>query len=250
VVLYELLAGRTPFAGGDLPQLVYAIVNERPQPLRASRPEIPDGLEVAVFRAMARDRDARFLSVADLAVALAPFAPPAARGSVDRICGIPRDGHRAAADDRTTGARRAASLGSGPLAAALGASPAGPPTITGLGGTQAPPVRARWQEAVLAGLGVVLIVVASFATVGPEHPSAPTVRPMTTEVESPLVTLPPRAEKAPLLRATASAAASDAGPAPAAASVAPRRNQALGVPPAGAPKNAPPKSDPFKRDVF
>jgi len=91
VVLYELLTARAPFVGGELPQLVYSIMNEPPPPLRAVRTDLPEGMEVAVLQAMARDRDARFSSVADLAVALAPFAPAAARGSVERVCGILRD---------------------------------------------------------------------------------------------------------------------------------------------------------------
>jgi serine/threonine-protein kinase len=261
VVLYELLAGRAPFMGGDLPQLVYSIMNEPPQPLRALRPEIPEGVEVAVLRAMARDRDARFFSVADLAVALAPFAPAAARGSVDRICGILRNRDprlaRALADDRATGAQGARWLGSGTLTAPMGPSPpaasAGSPTITALGGTQPPPARARWRGAMLAGLGVAAIAVGSFAWRSSDHATSAAAGSMTSAVHpAPLATPLPRVEEAPPPTATAFAviAAPDAGPPSTTSSVPPRRNPTLSVPPPAAPKSGPPKSDPFKRDVF
>jgi serine/threonine-protein kinase len=214
-------------------------------------------VEVAVLRAIARDRDARFFSVAELAVALAPFAPPAARASVDRICGIPRDRDprlgRALADDRATRASGAPGLGSGTLTAPMGPSPlSGSPTITAVGGTQDPPARARWRGPVLAGLGVASIAVGSFVWRSSDHASgAPGSTTRAVDLPPVATSLPPVEEVLPpTATASAEIAAPDAGPPPMTSSAPPPRNQTLGAPPAAGPKSAPPKSDPFKRDVF
>jgi serine/threonine protein kinase/Tol biopolymer transport system component len=63
VVLYEMLAGRRPFRGESGPAVVYAILNERPRPLRELRPEIPPELEKIVDRLLAKDLEARYPSI-------------------------------------------------------------------------------------------------------------------------------------------------------------------------------------------
>jgi serine/threonine-protein kinase len=85
VVLYELLAGRVPFAGDNIAHLLLAVLDGVPASLRSARPEVPPGLEAAVLRCLSRDIEARFQDVADLADALAPFGPEQARESPRRI---------------------------------------------------------------------------------------------------------------------------------------------------------------------
>ncbi|HEU4409644.1 MAG TPA: protein kinase [Polyangiaceae bacterium] len=82
VILYELLAGRTPFGGDDLTELVADVMNNPPPPL--GRADLPAGLEAVVVRCLRRERDERYADVASLASALAPFGPPAARASAER----------------------------------------------------------------------------------------------------------------------------------------------------------------------
>ncbi|HEV8580459.1 MAG TPA: protein kinase [Thermoanaerobaculia bacterium] len=63
VVLYEMLAGRRPFRGEHEQAVIYSILNERPQPLREIRPEIPPELERLVGRLLARNPAERYPSI-------------------------------------------------------------------------------------------------------------------------------------------------------------------------------------------
>jgi serine/threonine-protein kinase len=85
VILFELLAGRPPWDGETVAGVFAAILEQAPPPMRMFRPDIPEGLELVVARCLARDPSDRFDTVAELASALAPFAPPHARTSVERI---------------------------------------------------------------------------------------------------------------------------------------------------------------------
>jgi hypothetical protein len=58
-VLYEMLAGRPPFAG-DMPIAVMRMhLEEHPVPIRRIRPDLPSGLTELVDRLLEKDRDAR-----------------------------------------------------------------------------------------------------------------------------------------------------------------------------------------------
>ena len=60
VVLYEMITGRLPF-GGDYEQAVlYAIMNEEPEPPTALRTGVPMELERIVLKALARKPDERY----------------------------------------------------------------------------------------------------------------------------------------------------------------------------------------------
>ncbi|MEZ4448270.1 MAG: serine/threonine-protein kinase [Nannocystaceae bacterium] len=77
VVLYELLTGKLPLDADDLSTLIYAIQNTEPLPLRRAAPELdlsPE-LESLVARAMAKDREARFSSIASMAMAINRLRP-------------------------------------------------------------------------------------------------------------------------------------------------------------------------------
>ncbi|NNF59570.1 MAG: alpha/beta fold hydrolase [Rhodothermaceae bacterium] len=54
-VLYELLAGTRPFKGGTEQAVIHAVLNEEPTPLRALRPEVPDGLQHLVHQLLEKD---------------------------------------------------------------------------------------------------------------------------------------------------------------------------------------------------
>jgi len=70
VVLYEMVAGVVPFRDPHPDAVGYAIRNDSPsiQPLRASG--APRELEAVIFRALEKDRRARFQTAADLAQTL------------------------------------------------------------------------------------------------------------------------------------------------------------------------------------
>jgi hypothetical protein len=69
-VLYEMLAGRTPFQGSSIGEVFAAVLRDEIPPLRTLRPELPTSLEQVVHRAMARQREDRFASAYAMRVAL------------------------------------------------------------------------------------------------------------------------------------------------------------------------------------
>jgi serine/threonine-protein kinase len=75
VVLYEALAGRRPFEGNAVPDLVVAILDEDPPLLRGLRPEVPEPLERIVHECLNKDPAERIQSVGRLAERLLAFAP-------------------------------------------------------------------------------------------------------------------------------------------------------------------------------
>jgi serine/threonine protein kinase len=88
IILYELLAGYAPFNAETMPELVLAIVRDPLFTVNQARPGLPVGVDRAVSRALEKDRAVRYQTVADLAVALQEFAPPAAHPIVERCVRI------------------------------------------------------------------------------------------------------------------------------------------------------------------
>ena len=71
VILYEMLAGKTPFSGPN----PFAVMNDRlvndPPPLREYNSEVSAGMEEIVYRALERDPENRYASAPEFATALA-----------------------------------------------------------------------------------------------------------------------------------------------------------------------------------
>jgi len=75
VILYELLAGRTPFEGSTTAAAASIVADPTP-PLVEFREDVPKDLQDAVHRALSKDPAERFATVAEFAQAIAPFAGP------------------------------------------------------------------------------------------------------------------------------------------------------------------------------
>jgi serine/threonine-protein kinase len=69
-VVYEMLTGQSPFAGGSAQAIVSRHVTMVPPNARAIRPEVPDGVVRALGRAMAKDPAERFGSIGAFITAL------------------------------------------------------------------------------------------------------------------------------------------------------------------------------------
>jgi len=70
VVLFEMLAGRRPYEGTDLVAVAMQVAAEPPPSLRSVGRAAPPALERVVARLLARDRDGRYASAADVATDL------------------------------------------------------------------------------------------------------------------------------------------------------------------------------------
>jgi len=74
VVLFELITGGRPFRAESYNELIVRIATEEPPLPRSLRPEIDEALEAVIVKAMAREPDDRYGSMAELAAALAELA--------------------------------------------------------------------------------------------------------------------------------------------------------------------------------
>jgi eukaryotic-like serine/threonine-protein kinase len=87
-VLYELLAGRTPYVFGSLAELAVKQQEEPIEPLRDLAPEVPESLEAVVMRCLARNPEYRPASAAELARDLAAAAPEPPTQPLPRTTGV------------------------------------------------------------------------------------------------------------------------------------------------------------------
>jgi formylglycine-generating enzyme required for sulfatase activity len=72
VMLYQIIAGRLPFVGQDMAEMMGAIINEEPEPLPAS---VPDWLWQVVAKALKKNPAERYQSAGEMRSALIPRQP-------------------------------------------------------------------------------------------------------------------------------------------------------------------------------
>lgn len=83
VILYELLAGRQPFIGETVPEIIGGILQNQPDALKTLRADVPAGIEALIGKCMQTKPADRYQSVAQLAKAIGPFAHLRDRLSID-----------------------------------------------------------------------------------------------------------------------------------------------------------------------
>ncbi len=71
VILFEMLTGRPPFTGQTLTGLLLKILKEPPPDVRSTRPELPKPLDAVIRRALRKDPQKRYESMAEFWGALA-----------------------------------------------------------------------------------------------------------------------------------------------------------------------------------
>lgn len=69
-VLYEMLTGRRAFPASDSRQLLHQIMDEYPPPASRIVPGIPEAVDQAIYKAMAKNREDRFTNCSDFQLAL------------------------------------------------------------------------------------------------------------------------------------------------------------------------------------
>ena len=84
IILYKLLSGALPFDSATLGALFNKVINDPLRPIRELRDDLPHALISVIENCMEKNREKRY-GVAELAMALAPFAPARAKVSLDRI---------------------------------------------------------------------------------------------------------------------------------------------------------------------
>lgn len=70
VILYEGLCGQLPFRAATVGELIAAIIQDRPTPIRQLRPDVPELLASVIEQAMCPDRDQRFVDARVMSTAL------------------------------------------------------------------------------------------------------------------------------------------------------------------------------------
>ncbi|HZU84845.1 MAG TPA: protein kinase [Polyangiaceae bacterium] len=184
MVLYELLVGATAFQAEALMDVCTAILDQQAPWLTDVRPDVPPGLADVVARSLQKDPASRFGSIAEMAVALLPFAPPRAlaiaegsawirRAAIQTLGSQGGDGRISGRHSGAPGApsHSAMPVASGPAAALL--APPVPPSMVTTSPSSRPARGAsrlgRWQSprgriAVVAGAALVLGSVAALTT--------------------------------------------------------------------------------------
>ena len=66
VVIYEMVAGRTPFEGETSTDVIVAITQKEPPPLARFAPDVPAELDWIVMKALRKDRDERYQTIKEL----------------------------------------------------------------------------------------------------------------------------------------------------------------------------------------
>lgn len=98
VIMYEMITGQPPFEGATPSDIIAALLKDDPAPLSTRTPEIPPDLNRVVTRALAKNCDERYQTVAELIADLSrlketiqwntKFAQPAASESSERVIGL------------------------------------------------------------------------------------------------------------------------------------------------------------------
>lgn len=84
-VFYEMLVGRPPFTGEDLNAVLYQVLNGAPPLPSSFIPDLPHGFDRIVARALAKNPDKRYQSVAEMAAALRKYRRIARQAEKERL---------------------------------------------------------------------------------------------------------------------------------------------------------------------
>jgi serine/threonine-protein kinase len=87
-LLYELLTGKRPYEAGSPGALILAITTAPPPRARRLRADLPEGLDAAIRRALAKQPAERFPDLAGFAAGIAPFGGLRAEDAAHRVAAM------------------------------------------------------------------------------------------------------------------------------------------------------------------
>ena len=186
ISMYQALCGRKPWAtqSGSLGELILAICTADLTPLQDVAPWIPPGLSDAIHRALLRDPEERYASMAEFRAALEPFAAPPEGLTYEALTSI-SDSTKNTVAPRATGFGASRSSGSSPLSQTVPqrAPPRSPflvpalvfAGITGVGVSAIIAVKATSAPTTVVRREVVTVVSVASAPAPPAPPAAPRV---------------------------------------------------------------------------
>jgi tetratricopeptide (TPR) repeat protein/TolB-like protein/predicted Ser/Thr protein kinase len=105
-VIYEMVAGRTPFKGDYEQAVLYAIMNEPPEPLTAVRAGVPMELERIVAKSLAKNPSERYQHADELAADLRALKKGLEAGAAPRSAAVSTARQGAASEPVGTPAKR------------------------------------------------------------------------------------------------------------------------------------------------
>jgi serine/threonine protein kinase len=85
VLLYEMIAGRSPFNGAHESAILYEIVNVDVPPMVTVKPELDPALDAIVLECLEKDPSERYQSIAEVAKELRRFKRESSRSRASRI---------------------------------------------------------------------------------------------------------------------------------------------------------------------
>jgi len=201
IILHELVTGEVPFVDSTLLKIWDKVRSAPLKPLEELRRDAPSALSPVLAKCLAKQPEERYQNVAELAKALAPFAPERSRASVARVVRIV-ESERSGVTPPVSRER-------------AGDAPSDAPTIVSAGGAVQKPATRRPVAPVLA-LGAVLVAalwslwpnqsqpVPSEASTPPGVDAMPTpvtspspIAPAERAVVTPIATAEPLAENEP-----------------------------------------------------
>lgn len=75
VVMYEMIAGKSPFVGESTAEVIAAMIQADPPHIRKLVPSVPDKLDEIIAKALAKDRNNRFGSATEMLAELKTVSP-------------------------------------------------------------------------------------------------------------------------------------------------------------------------------
>lgn len=220
-VLYELLSGVPPFVRDTMGALVAAIISAPLEPIMARRADVPPTLDAAVARCLEKDRARRWGDIAELAAALAPFAPAQAAISLSRIQALTRPSGGIAFAATESGHSRIPPASTPNLSANISAHAR---TVAAWNGPTQAPQASRSSSTPWIVASVVAVALTAGGIILKRSHRAPPAEPAAAAAAPP-VPAPPPTPPAPIVLETAPAVSS----APPAASVPPPATSRTGV---------------------